>query len=313
MILTSALLDTFDRCPRRFAFERDFETRSISTLGLLYAAVEGSMTAGDPCQGAWDAIMDRTSRLDVNVGDLSPLSAVRHIDCLAEVIALALRAKLGRAERLDLVRLGEHRWQSNLFNCGGELHRIILASHLDDDSLRSFAHGWATIGEMAALERSITLTVVLIGAQRGGRRHSAWSKGFQHPVQKSLRFAARDKSNGLVKGWKEVWREQTEIKPETWIDQMARDGVLGELIVSRKILYGAEDARMAQARREMISLIPQTMQASAADPMRRSSCDEVGRGACPFQPVCYSPQPVSPAEFPHLYCPRETPLAARAG
>ena len=300
--------DTFDRCPRRFAFEREYEPSTISALGLLYAAVEGSMTAVDPIQGAKDAIMERTARLDISAGELSPISVVRHVEATAEVIALALREKLGRAKRVEDVALGNYSWQSNLFDCKG-LHRIVLASHMDDDTLRSFAHSWGTIGELAALERPITLTIVLVGAQRGGRRHSHWSKGFQHPVQRSaLRFAARSKDDGFTKGWKQIWREQTDIKAETWLNRMESDEVLSDLIVSRKIQYNAEDARMIQARKDMLTITESMQEASTEAPMRRSSCDELGRGPCPWQSVCYSPQTVSPAEMPHLFRARETPL-----
>jgi hypothetical protein len=237
----------------------------------------------------------------VNAGDLSSLSAVRHVESMAEVIGLALRAKLGRASMVPRARLGEHEWQSNLFECRGDLHRIILCSHIDDDSLRSFAHSWGTIGELAALERSITLTAVIIGAQRGGRRHSPWAKGFLHPVQKSLRFAPRKKDDGFTANWKTCWREQTEIKAETWVERMKTDEVLEELIVSRRIQYKGDDARMVQARKDILSLAELQVRARTSDPMRRSSCDEIGRGPCPWQAVDYSPTPVTPADLPHLY------------
>lgn len=301
MILTSQLYDMFDRCERRFAFECTHAPKTISPLGLLYAAVEASLVDPDPVQGAKDAIADLTGRMDVNSGELSPISTVRHVECLAEVIGLALRAKLGVAQRLPLVPLLSHEWQSNLFECRGELHRLILASHMDDDSLRSYAHSWYTIGELAALERPLTLTVVIIGAQRGGRRHSAWSKGFQHPIQKNLRFAPRKKDSGFTENWKTVWREQSNYTAETWLEQMKNDEVLSELIVSRKIQYNGEDERMKTAKRDMLTIAEKMVHARTDAPMRRSSCDELGKGACPWQNCCYSPTPMTPEEMPWMY------------
>jgi hypothetical protein len=311
MILTASMLDVFDRCPRRFAFERTHEPRTISALGLLYAAVEGSLTALDTAQGARDSIMDVASRLEVNAGDLSPISAVRHVESMAEVIALALRSKLGRGVRPAPVSIGEHEWQSNLFEFRSELHRIILISHIDDDTLRSFAHSWGTIGELAAMERPITLTLVIVGSQRGGRRHSPWAKGFIHPVQKTLRIGRRKagRADGFTDGWKEIWREHSEIKAETWLDRMKTDEQLGELIASRKIQYRAEDARMIQARKEFLILAGEMQYVRPDAPMRRSSCDEVGRPACGFQSLCYSPTPITPDDLPHLYRLREMHLA----
>jgi hypothetical protein len=309
MIVSSRLFDTFDRCPRRLAFERDYEPRNISPLGLLYAAVEAALEGGSYS----DAILDITQRLDVSAGDLSPISVVRHVESMAEVISMALNAKLGHMRRLAPVSLGDHQWQSNLFeDRSGFLHRLILASHMDDDSLRSYAHSWGTIGELAALERPIILTIVIVGAQRGGRRHSAWSKGFLHPIQKVLRFQQRKKADGFTQGWKECWREQTEIKAATWLDRMRLDEVLPDLIVSRRLLYRADDERMKQARRDMLALIPLMESATVEEPMRRSSCDELGKGACPFQAVCYSPTPAGPEDLPLLYQIRET-LPATTG
>ena len=307
-MITPQTFDTYDRCERRFAYELTHESRGISALGLLYAAVEGSLVAADPVQGAKDAILNLTQRFDVNAGDLSPISAVRHVESMAEVIALALRAKLGRGSRLDPVPLLSHHWQSNLFEFRGELHRIVLVSHMDDDTLRSFAHSWGTIGELAALERPLTLTVVIIGAQRGGRRHSNWAKGFQHPIQRNLRFAPRKKDSGFTENWKTVWREQSNYSAETWLEQMRNDEVLTDLIVSRKIQYNGEDERMKTAKRDMLTIADQMVHARTDSPMRRSSCDELGKGACPWQNVCYSPTPVTPGELFHLY--REKPLAA---
>lgn len=311
MILTPHIFDVFDRCERRMAFEKDYESAAISPLGLLYGAVEGSMVSNNPVEGAKAAIVSMTQRLDVTTGELSPISTVRHVESMAEVIALALRAKLGKGQRLEPVPLGNHQWQSNLFECRNGLMRVVLASHLDDDSLRSYAHSWQTIGELAALEKPITLAVVVIGHQRGGRRHSHWSKGFQHPVQKSsLRFAPRKRDDGFTQGWKQVWREQDNITAKTWLEQMKNDEVLSDLIVTRQIAYKAEDARMIQARADMLKIAEQVVRARTDVPMRRSSCDEIGRGACPFQAVCYSPTPIGPEDLPHLY--HEKPLAETA-
>lgn len=304
MILDAHLYDVFDRCPRRYQFEREWQATSISPLGLLYCGVEASLLAPDPVEGARAAIVAKTQDYDVNAGDLSPLSAVRHVTAMAEVIALALHQRFGCATHLDPVPRGEHQWRSRLFEMKGELHRVILASYMDDDTLRSYAHSWGTVGELAALERPLSLTLVIIGTQRNGRRHSHWARAYQHPIQKSaLRFASRKRDDGFTQAWKTVWREQTEITAQTWLDRMQSDDVLGQLVVSRRVQYKGDDARMQQARRELVQIAP--AMAERVDPMslpmRRSSCDELGKGACALQPVCYSPPGAGPDDFPGLY------------
>ena len=303
MILSAPLYDTHDRCPRRLALEREFEPRTVSPLRLMYEGVEGGIVAPDPCEGARDAIRALAAVKDVDSPTLAAISCVRHVGLMSEVIALALSRKLGPMKRVAAVPFGKHEWQSGLFETKSVmLHRIILVSHIDDDVLRGFAHSWGTVGELAVLERDVTLTFVAIGAQRSGRRHSAWSKCFQHPVQKSaLRFGRRKGSNGFTSGWTDVWREQTDISAARWLDQMQADDVLDDLIQSRKVSYRKEDARIEQAKSDLVTILPMMEKATIDSPMRRSSCDEVGRGACPYQAVCWSATEVEVEELPHLY------------
>jgi hypothetical protein len=303
MNLEARLFDTFDRCPRRYALERTHEPRSISGLGLMYAGVEGGVVAPDPGEGAKDAVRAVTAVKDVDAGPLAAISAVRHVGLMAEVVALALRRKLGPMSRLQDVEFGKHQWQSGLFETRSAiLHRFILVSHIDDDVLRGFAHSWGTVGELAALGRDVTLTFIAIGAQRGGRRHGAWSKCFRHPVQKTmLRFGRRKGSNGFTSGWMDVWREMTDIPADRWLDQMEADDVLGDLIQSRTIPYRTGDVRIAQAKADMFTILPAMEKASSDDPMRRHSCDDPIKGSCPWQPYCWSPSSVEIGELAHLY------------
>ena len=142
----------------------------------------------------------------------------------------------------------------------------------------------------------------MIGAHRGGRRHSHWTKCFQHPIQKSaLRFGRRKGQDGFTKAWKEIWREQTTITAATWLEKMQNDDVVGDLIQSREIPYRDKDIRIAKAQSDMLAIIPQIEKALPDDPMRRSSCDEIGRGACPWQNLCYSPQEVEADDLSYLY------------
>ena len=309
MILSSARYDVHDRCPRRYALERTHEPRSISGLGLMYAGVEGGVVAPDPGEGAKDAVRAVTAVKDVDAGPLAAISAVRHVGLMAEVIALALRRKLGPMSRLQDVEFGKHQWHSSLFETRSAiLHRIILVSHIDDDVLRGFAHSWGTVGELAALGRDVTLTFIAIGAQRGGRRHGAWSKCFRHPVQKTmLRFGRRKGSNGFTDGWKDIWREQTDIAAARWLDQMQADDVLTDLIQSRTVPYRKDDARIAQAKSDMLTILPAMESASVDSPMRRSSCDDPIKGVCPFSPLCWSPTSSSVEDLVHLFARRASP------
>lgn len=296
-------LTTFDECPRKYALSRDYEPYSISPMGLLYAGVEGGLT-GD----AIDAIREITSRKDLDPGPLAPLSQIRHIGFLAEIIALALKRRFGTFRRVA----DREGWQSALFETKAGLQRIILLSYLDDDSLRSYAHSWGTLGELVSLQRDITLTAVVVGAQRGGRRHSHWAKAYRHPVQRSaLRFARRKggKQSGFTDGWRECWREATDISAEVWLNQMDADGVLEELIATHRVSFNARDQRIQQAHADMVQILPQMAEATIESLMRRGSCDSPF-GACPFSPLCWSPSAVEMTDLAHLYRPRSAPQLA---
>ncbi len=297
-MISAQLLDTIDRCPRRYALECSHETRTITTMGLLYAGVEGGITGS-----ALDAIRSITAIKDVESGQLAAISAVRHVGFMAEVVSLALTRRFGQFRRIDPVPFGKHEWQSNIFESKHGLHRIILTSSLDDDALRGYAHAWGTVGELVALKKDIILTAVVVGAQRGGRRHSHWTKCFQHPVQKSaLRFARRKggKADGFTEGWREVWREATDISAATWVDRMESDSVIEDLIRVHRVPFKADDHRMVLAKRDMLKILPQMESASEESPMRRSSCDSVF-GACPWSAFCWSPTEVELSDLAHLY------------
>ena len=307
LLLSAPLYTTFDSCPRRYALESTHETLSISPIGLLYAGVEGGLVAPEPCSGSIDACRAVTAVKDVDSGQLAAISAVRHIGFMAEVVALALVRRFGRFRRLAPESFGKHQWQSNLFESKHGLHRILLMSSLDDDALRGYAHGWGTLGELAALQRDVTLTAVVVGPQRGGRRHSHWTRCFQHPVQKSaLRFARRKggKASGFTDQWREVWREATDISAATWVDRMEADDVLDDLIRTHLVPYRAEDYRIEQAKRDMLKILPQMERASVDDPMRRTSCDSVF-GPCSWSAYCWAPSEVTLGDLAHLY--REKP------
>ena len=116
-----------------------------------------------------------------------------------------------------------------------------------------------------------------------------------------LRFGRRKGSNGFTSGWVDVWREMTDIAADRWLDQMQADDVIGDLIQSRTVPYRKDDARIAQAKTDMFTILPAMESASVDSPMRRSSCDDPIKGACVWQPLCWSPSPVDIDDLLHLY------------
>jgi hypothetical protein len=302
VILSAEMLDVIDRCERRFAFSREWESKSISPLALLYRALESAIQSDSSEQTAHDVTLEVARTHELQTGSENAFMLIRHYGYLAGILAVALRERFGAFSKLPPKHTTDFEWESNLFRAGKKNHRIVLVSHMDDDRLRAIAHEWGTVGELAALEYPLTLTIVIIGASRKGRRHSAWTEGYLHPTNRTLRFKRRQKGNGFTDSWEQVWREHKgEISTEKWLQVMKDDGVLDELILSREIAYRAEDYRMISARREMVEVMGRMDSASESSPMRRHSCDVTGRGCCEFQSACYAPIETSPSQLVHLY------------
>src|SRR5271167_4450961 len=158
------MLDSYDRCERRYAFSREWESKSISPLALLYRALEAAITTpDDPEQVAKDVTLEIAQKSELQTGGENAFMIIRHIGYLAGIIAVALTEKYGKFTKLPPKHTKDFEWESNLFRVGKRNHRIELVSHLDDDRLRSIAHSWATVGELAALESQLTLTAIVIG------------------------------------------------------------------------------------------------------------------------------------------------------
>src|SRR5271166_4074634 len=316
-ILTAAHYQSLDACPRRLALERDWIPRTLSPLGLAYRALAAAVRAPateDAEQVAKDAALRSLTTHELPATDLDAYSTAVHLGYLAGLIACHMRSRLGVLRRPDPVPFLGSEWRSGCWeDLRGDLHRLVLVSHWDDDRLRAEAHSWATIGELAALDRPLTLWAIIIGAARLGRRHSSWTRGFLHPQNHALRFRRKgagaagerdpDVAAATFSGdWQRVWREQCpQVSTRNWLAVMRDDGVLGELVIERRVDLRKDDLRLAAARSEMAQLARQMPDARAESPMRRSSCNDPMRGACPFQALCYSPLPVQAAELPHLY------------
>jgi hypothetical protein len=303
--LSARQLDIFDRCERRYAFERDWEPRSISPLGLLYRALEGALPESSPEEAAKSLALKIASKMELQVTALEPYQVATHVGWLAGIIATFIRSKIGVLMPASTSEQDGYEWTPGTFeDTSGLRHRFVLVDHWDDDRLSAEAHSWFTIGELAATGKSLTLHAIVIGAHRGGRRHSAWAKGYLHPVNKTLRFGARKggKHKGLSGDWQETWREKMpQVCTENWLLGMQQDGVLEDLVISRPIKLDVADRRLLAAKSEIVQ-IQKGMEVATTDyPMRRSSCDETGRGPCPFQPLCYSPIEITPEDLPHLF------------
>jgi hypothetical protein len=75
------------------------------------------------------------------------------------------------------------------------------------------------------------MAVCVIGQRRDGRNHGYWTRAFQHPVSKQIRFRRKhNPSEGFKSSWEQIWREDYDtISTVTWLESMLSDGVLSDV------------------------------------------------------------------------------------
>jgi hypothetical protein len=304
MILSPELVESFERCRRQWAFQNEFELIRTTPMGALYHALDYALTMQSgpesPSDYAKLKVMNEAGERGVWTQAANPYQQIKNYAAMAELLARVLRQPSAEPlKRHPIVNVGDHKWQpqSYLTDNGLRIMRIVLCDHWDDDRQLAELHSWRTVGDVSTTGLPMTLRVLVIGQSREGRRHSFWTKGQRHPVNKQLRFARKHgKADGLSASWETVWREEAGISAQAWLEQMARDGVLKELAFDRQVKVPSKDQRdrvlgdicriadeMITARSNQITL-----------PMTRSACDDPIRGSCAFSCVCYSGTELSP-------------------
>lgn len=302
--LDAPIIESWERCRRQWAFSQDWELVRVTPMGTLYRALQNALTRPEPDPAAAKAfVMTEAGERGVWTEVRDPYATMVHYAHLAEVLARVLRQPNSEPLKLHSpMKIGDHEWQpaSYVMDGGIRLMRVVLADHWDDARQLAEIHSWRTVGDICATGLPMTLRVLVIGSQRDGRRHSFWSKGQRHPVNKQLRFARKHgKADGLSASWETVWREDCDISAQTWLEQMARDGIWKELAFDRKVAAPSKLQRervlddIRRIAEEMDVIHPSGHMIYPGKPwlypMTRSACDDPIRGSCPFQCCCYSP------------------------
>lgn len=300
MTLDATTVESFERCRRQWAFQRDHEMIRVTPMGTLYRALNLILCAeqAEPNDAAL-YVMKEAGERGVWTEAANPYQQMKHAAALAEVLARVLRQpSAAPLSTHPPVKVGDHLWQPNslLTDNGLRLMRIVICDHWDDDRQLAELHSWRTVGDVSTTGLPMTLRILVVGQSREGRRHSFWTKGQSHPINKQLRFQRKHgKADGLSASWETVWREEAGISAQVWLEQMARDGVLKELAFDRQVKVPGPEQRKKVLYD--IKNIAESMTSTVGPyPMTRSACDDPIRGACPFQCVCFAPTELSPAD-----------------
>jgi len=228
------ILTTLERCPCAAHFARDWRRAKFDEIGILHEGLRAGLTTPRPDHGqcAGEQVYSFGAEPGLLTDHYDVYAQVVHLAALADIMATAVRKKgdvpwkvPGRVELSSTAT-----WKSEAFLSpdGSHLRRVVLASNWSDDRHYSEVRGWRTLGEVCIHGLPMQQVVCVIGQSRSGKRHSWWTHGLRHPVNKKLRFRKKNQIEQPFKStWKEVWREDfDDITTDEWLQAMLEDDIL---------------------------------------------------------------------------------------
>lgn len=248
----------------------------------------GVMAETDPGQTAGDHLMSLAAEKGLETPHRDRLfELATHYAALVDVVVTEARNRLGRLYEHEGTKVGlSSIWQSSalLGANGTRLHRILLVSRWSEERKLAETHSYFSLFETAVCQQPLTMTVCVIGQNRDGRYHGPWSRGVQHPLNRTLKF--RRRGGKPFKGeWTQVWREEADIDRQTWLEAMQRDGLLDEMMFDIEIPVPQEEAR-----RKMVKLVERRLveiqETEATPPPSPSVCFWPSR--CQFVDACWT-------------------------
>ena len=289
--MTSAeLLEGADRCGRIPYLSRSWQRRTMSPMSVLYRAIELGLESPDedPGQAAGDHVMTLAVDRGLETPQSDLFGLANHLAAIADLVTWILRPQ-GPWERPENVKVGSAVWESGAFlsASGTRLRRILLVDHWNEARELAESHSWRSFGECAAYGMPMDQTIVVLGQNRSGRRHGAFSKAWTHPVSKQIRFRKRDGS-GFDGNWTPIYREDWEGSREGWLDAMTQDSVLGDSVLSVELLPPDEAPTIRLLAERGLTRL---REATALPDPHLSQCD--GISPCAYRDACWTFQPPS--------------------
>lgn len=284
-MISAEKIITNELCPRRFKWMGEYRTR-ISLIRALYTALDAGLRAEkDPERAAENEYLSLAASPGLDVTGHDVYAVAMHHAKLAGVVAVALRGAWSDpwtpVEPVDLPN-GE-KWSSAAYRTSdGAIRRLALVDRWSDERRMQEASGWRTLGEICALDRPILVTAITIGASQSKRRHSAWTRCWQHPRNRTVRFKRKTSTEDFGATWTPVWREDSGIKTADWLNRMSADGCMEDLVHTVKV-------SPPKAREVYLREMVRVADVSGAPPMRLAGCH--GFSPCPFLGVCPDDDP----------------------
>jgi len=232
-VTTPELLTAFDRDPRAAYWSQFWQRQKLLPNDVLRRAVTAGLLSSedDPGQEAGDAVMTLSAERGLDTKQFEVYNQALHLASLSDLIVTVIRAQepvWGRPVDQTVQSLP---WVSNCFleRSGVRLRRVVIVDRWTQDRKESESHSYFSLGEIAAYQMPMTMTVIVVGQNRDGKHHSPWSKGYLHPKSRSLRI--RKRTGEFKENWIQVWREeQDQLSRDLWIETMQEDGVFSDVM-----------------------------------------------------------------------------------
>jgi len=305
MILDAASLTVLQACPRRFLLESDWIALRWRAKSLFDACLRIHIPAITNGTGADRAAADAKMRflqaaanpgLDLPYGSDSYKIAKDYAVMLDTVLRAATKWNLPKLKDSPAVRLNSAvEWQPLAgVDDKGELHRFVTVDRWTEEDLARELHGWYVFGDVAATGKPMMIHAVEIGQMRGGRRASAWARGWKHPTMPNLKMHFARKDGSTFKGWTPVYlADHADMDPEEWVELMHREGVAQGLVRHVGVEVPADGVQqdtirqiMQEAARAGVLISERRSTSWRAMPMSRGACD--GLVPCPWQGACHA-------------------------
>jgi hypothetical protein len=299
-VISAELLADFESCQRRGYFTRDYEPRRLHPTELTRRAIYAALCDAEPDSGrrAGEEAIALCGNIGLEVKDSGNLyDCGLHHAAIADIVTSYLRGVLGPSVGVPADgKAGNHAWVSGCLAVASQtLARVALVDHFSDDRTLAEGRSWYTIGEVAVYDAPMDIYLISLGASRGGKRHSAWSKGLLHPRNRKVRFKKQAKKvEGFKDSWIPVWREEhDQISRQEWLRGMEEDGVLQDLVTTVRV----EPLSTFNRQQELDTIQRKADQLQAINKlpdMSRSACD--WPRPCGFRCVCFAPLQVTPEQ-----------------
>jgi len=276
-------LRSLDFCARREFLERSWERAALHPTQILHRALEHGLESeeSDPGQAAGDHAMTLCVNRPIETDSPDLLSIAEHVAALADMIIYAVRADNPPWVHPENAQVEDKVWKSGAFLNGNRLRKLITVDRWPEEGNLSILHSWAVQGECSIYGMEMDLLIAVVGSRRDKKWHSAWTRGWEHPVSRELRFQKRD-GEPFGPTWERVWRERFQGTREDWWEGLNQDYLLPEMLLVHQIPVSAHSkSYQALAKRRLCSI---DQQHSLPDP-HLSQCDNA-QSPCQFRSTC---------------------------